>query len=192
MRKRRSSRDSTQETRASSQAATARESPHRPRKFFCRGLENWVEDDMYNLWTSRLKDPRSRSPVPPISIKNVLHRPGTLRWVLVFDLHSLYSLNAGGPQLQAAPSGVEMEADTQSALQDAQEHDTYLEPLRIFNKVISEIGDVHPYAKMALSVLSCAAKVILAQVGRDAAVLKLLENCVKSTVSLHKTRWSAK
>ncbi|KAG2361888.1 hypothetical protein BDR07DRAFT_1376903 [Suillus spraguei] len=36
--------------------------------------------------------------------------------------------------------------------------DTYLKPLRIFDNVIEKIADVHPYAKMALGVLSCAAK----------------------------------
>ncbi|KAG2361021.1 hypothetical protein BDR07DRAFT_1208378, partial [Suillus spraguei] len=37
------------------------------------------------------------------------------------------------------------------------------------------ISQVHPYAKMALRVLSCAAKIILAQANRDKAVLKLLK-----------------
>ncbi|KAG2354225.1 hypothetical protein BDR07DRAFT_1382408 [Suillus spraguei] len=42
-------------------------------------------------------------------------------FVLKFALHSLHSLNTGGPQIQAVLSGVEIEFDTQSALQDAQE-----------------------------------------------------------------------
>jgi ATP-dependent Lon protease len=95
---------------------------------------------------------------------------------------------------------VEAEVDTQSALQDAQEaekrmyplspagqdvqadldasdslQDAYLKPLRIFDQVIENITDVHPYAKMALGVLSFAAKIILSQADRDTAVLKLLE-----------------
>jgi hypothetical protein len=53
--------------------------------------------------------------------------------------------------------------------------DTYLQSLRIFDDVIEKIADVHPYAKMALGVLSCAAKIILAQADRDAAVLELLK-----------------
>ncbi|KAG1883755.1 hypothetical protein F4604DRAFT_1920260 [Suillus subluteus] len=36
------------------------------------------------------------------------------------------------------------------------------------------VPQVHLYAKMALGVLSCAAKIILTQVDRDAVVLKLL------------------
>ncbi|KAG1834009.1 hypothetical protein DFJ58DRAFT_750229 [Suillus subalutaceus] len=46
--------------------------------------------------------------------------------------------------------------------------DIYLE-LRILDAVIGEIVDVHPYAKMALGVLSPAAKINLARVDRDAA-----------------------
>ncbi|KAG2361762.1 hypothetical protein BDR07DRAFT_25502 [Suillus spraguei] len=52
---------------------------------------------------------------------------------------------------------------------------TYLEPLKIFDNVIGKLADVHPYAKMALGVLSCAAKIILAQGDRDKALLKLLK-----------------
>ncbi|KAG2366507.1 hypothetical protein BDR07DRAFT_1213118, partial [Suillus spraguei] len=37
------------------------------------------------------------------------------------------------------------------------------------------VPQVHPYAKMALGVLSSAAKIILAQVVRDKAVLELLK-----------------
>ncbi|KAG1856405.1 hypothetical protein DFJ58DRAFT_913712 [Suillus subalutaceus] len=91
---------------------------------------------------------------------------------------------------QAASPGMEVEADIQSALRDAQEaarhmyplpgpaitvasvdqdaqadldvadgfQDTYLKPLRIFDTVIGEIANVHPYTKMALGVLSFAAK----------------------------------
>ncbi|KAG2359239.1 hypothetical protein BDR07DRAFT_222972 [Suillus spraguei] len=84
---------------------------------------------------------------------------------------------------------MEMDADTQSALQAAEHmhspsghattalyivqdaqadldavdgfQDTYLKPLRIFDDVIGKIADVHPYAKMALGVLSCVAKVCI-------------------------------
>lgn len=53
---------------------------------------------------------------------------------------------------------------------------TYLVPLRIFDNVIGEITNVHPYAKMAQGVLSWAAKIILvAQEDRDPALLKLFE-----------------
>ncbi|KAG2369132.1 hypothetical protein BDR07DRAFT_1371699 [Suillus spraguei] len=61
-------------------------------------------------------------------------------------------------------SGLAMAVD--SVLQDAQEdlddadsfQDTYLEPLRMFDTVIGKLADVHPYTKMALGAISCAAK----------------------------------
>lgn len=53
--------------------------------------------------------------------------------------------------------------------------DTYLQPLRIFDGVIRTLAEVHPYAKLALSVLSWAAKIILAQADRDTAILGLLQ-----------------
>ncbi|KAG1859617.1 hypothetical protein DFJ58DRAFT_286078 [Suillus subalutaceus] len=185
MKKGHSSRNSARETRISSEA-TDRGSLHRHRGRVGRFLEK-VRDGASNLRVSRSKDSRSHSPAPP----NVLHQ------------HASSTPNI----LEAAPSDVEWEADTQSALRDAQQavqrmhplsgpaitvasigqdaqadldaadgfQDTYLEPLRIFDDVIGKIADVHPYAKMALGALSCAAKIILAQADRDAAVLKLLE-----------------
>ncbi|KIK32138.1 hypothetical protein CY34DRAFT_182822, partial [Suillus luteus UH-Slu-Lm8-n1] len=106
---------------------------------------------------------------------------------------------------QAGPSGVEVEANTQLALQGAQEaeqrmrslpepeitvasalqgaqedldvlenFEEYLKPLKIFDAVIGEISDAHPYAKIALGVLSCAAKIILAQRDRDDSIRELL------------------
>ncbi|KAG1850387.1 hypothetical protein DFJ58DRAFT_793811 [Suillus subalutaceus] len=50
---------------------------------------------------------------------------------------------------QNAPAGLDT-ADNLAA--------TYLQPLRIFDTVIGKIADVHPYAKMALGVLSCASQ----------------------------------
>ncbi|KIK38627.1 hypothetical protein CY34DRAFT_14919 [Suillus luteus UH-Slu-Lm8-n1] len=183
-RKQNSSRDSTKETRTSSEAST-RGSSHRPRGRVNRLLGSIKEG--VNKFRTRSKDSRSRSPVPP---------------------HE-HASSTQDVEVHAAPSqaGAEVEADTQSALRDAQQaakrmhplsgpaitaasvgqdaqadldaadgfQDTYLKPLRIFDSVIGEIANVHPYAKMALGVLSCAAKIILAQANRDAALLKLLE-----------------
>jgi len=76
-------------------------------------------------------------------------------------------------------SGVSAAQNTPAALEDVYNvQDTYLQPLRIFDKVIGELADVwphsssvwnrtnavsqvHPYAKIALGVLSCASKVRL-------------------------------
>ncbi|KAG1887488.1 uncharacterized protein F5891DRAFT_121485 [Suillus fuscotomentosus] len=43
----------------------------------------------------------------------------------------------------------------------------YLQPLKIIDAVLEKITDVHPYAKMALGVLSAASKIIIAQAQRD-------------------------
>ncbi|KAG2344492.1 hypothetical protein BDR05DRAFT_189862, partial [Suillus weaverae] len=190
MRKGNSSRDSTRlETHTSNEAA-AGESSRRPRGRvgrFLQKVKSGVKDGANKL-TSHSKDSRNRNPVPP----NVDHERTS---------------STPNIEVQAAPSGVEEEANTQSALQDAQEaakrihplsgpaitvasyaqdapadldaaytfQDKCLKPLRIFDSVIGEITHLHPYAKMALGVLSCAAKMILAQANLDTALLKLLE-----------------
>ncbi|KAG1792137.1 uncharacterized protein HD556DRAFT_1537001 [Suillus plorans] len=50
----------------------------------------------------------------------------------------------------------------------------FLEPLKAFNSVANAIADVHPYAKVALSIFTCASKMILDQADRDVAVSLLL------------------
>ncbi|KIK38133.1 hypothetical protein CY34DRAFT_809670 [Suillus luteus UH-Slu-Lm8-n1] len=79
-----------------------------------------------------------------------------------------------GPAITAVSADQDAQEDLDAA-EDSQ--DAYIKPLRIFNDMIGRIVDldVHPYAKMALGVLSWSSKIILAQVDRDAAVLKLLE-----------------
>ncbi|KAG1901401.1 uncharacterized protein F5891DRAFT_254157 [Suillus fuscotomentosus] len=52
---------------------------------------------------------------------------------------------------------------------------TYLQPLKIIDAVLEKIADVHPYAKMALGVLSAASKIIIAQAQRDHSILSLLK-----------------
>ncbi|KAH7907518.1 hypothetical protein BJ138DRAFT_1014364, partial [Hygrophoropsis aurantiaca] len=77
----------------------------------------------------------------------------------------------GGP----TKSGAQAAQNAPTALDSADSfQSTYLQPLKIFDSVISKIGDVHPYAKMALGVLTTASKIILAQDSRDQAVLDLL------------------
>ncbi|KAG2109952.1 uncharacterized protein F5147DRAFT_760522 [Suillus discolor] len=51
----------------------------------------------------------------------------------------------------------------------------YLRPLKIFDSAIEKIAKLHPYARMALGVLSAAAKIILAQAKRDESVDRLLQ-----------------
>ncbi|KAG2753877.1 hypothetical protein P692DRAFT_20721960 [Suillus brevipes Sb2] len=52
---------------------------------------------------------------------------------------------------------------------------TYLQPLKIVDAVLEQIANVHPYAKMALGVLSAASTIIIAQAERDKSILSLLE-----------------
>ncbi|KAG1837504.1 hypothetical protein DFJ58DRAFT_145428 [Suillus subalutaceus] len=156
-RKGNSSRVSTQQTHTSSEG-TARESSHRPRGRVGRFLQK-VKGGVNSLRTSRSKNSRSHSPVPQ---------------------------NGRASSTSAAPSRVQVEADAQSAreavedmhslpghattvvslFQGAREdldtadkfQDTYLEPFKVFDDVIGKIADVHPYAKMALGVLSSASE----------------------------------
>ncbi|KIK33561.1 hypothetical protein CY34DRAFT_35281, partial [Suillus luteus UH-Slu-Lm8-n1] len=51
---------------------------------------------------------------------------------------------------------------------------TLLTPLKAFNTIVNEIANVHPYAKVALSIFTCASKMILDQADRDDAVSRLL------------------
>ncbi|KAG2144631.1 uncharacterized protein EDB93DRAFT_1337942, partial [Suillus bovinus] len=52
---------------------------------------------------------------------------------------------------------------------------TYLQPLKIIDTVLGKIADLHPYAKMALGVLSIASKIIIAQAERDKSIHSLLK-----------------
>ncbi|KAG1836871.1 hypothetical protein DFJ58DRAFT_917517, partial [Suillus subalutaceus] len=59
----------------------------------------------------------------------------------------------------AVGSGASAAQNASADLEDAYNfQDTYLQPLRIFDSVIGKLADVHPYAKIALGVLSCASK----------------------------------
>ncbi|KIK42083.1 hypothetical protein CY34DRAFT_12587 [Suillus luteus UH-Slu-Lm8-n1] len=169
-RKGKSSGNSTQQTNTSSEATASGKGLHRPRSKAGR---------LFGKFKDKLGFSDSRGPNPAPS--NI--------------------------EVQAAPSGVEVEANAQSSLHGAQEaeqrihslpeagttvasvlqgaqedldvldnfEETYLKPLKIFDAVIGEISNAHPYAKIALGVLSCAAKIILAQRDRDDAIHELLK-----------------
>ncbi|KAG2141151.1 uncharacterized protein EDB93DRAFT_639803 [Suillus bovinus] len=175
----------TQPTNTSSEAA-ARGNSHRPRSKIGRFLKKLKEDAKKSR--TRLKDSRSTGPPP----ENVVHDerassnpnievqagPSTVKpepdiqsalrdaQDATKHMHSL-----PGPAITVASAGQNAQADLDTA---GKFEDTYLKPLKIFDTVIGEIANVHPYAKMALGVLSCAAKIVLAQVDRDKAVLKLV------------------
>ncbi|KAG1874759.1 hypothetical protein DFJ58DRAFT_323125 [Suillus subalutaceus] len=101
-----SSTDSIQEILTTSEA-TACESSHRPRGKFRRFLGE-VKDGVNKLKISRSKDSRSHSQAV---LPNVYHK------------------HTSSTSVQAAPSGVEVEADTQSILRDAQEAVKCMHPL---------------------------------------------------------------
>ncbi|KAG2107521.1 uncharacterized protein F5147DRAFT_761311 [Suillus discolor] len=181
-----SSRDSTRETHTTSQA-TAPGSSHRPRGRIGRFLKKLKEDA--KKLKRRSKDSRSHSPAPPnarreeraSSTPNIEAQaapsdtgveadvPSALRDAQGATEH-MHSLSRRSKAVASAGKDAQEDLDTAGKFEDA-----YLKPLRIFDAVIGEIADLHPYAKMALGVLSCAAKIILAQADRDAAVLILLE-----------------
>ncbi|KAG6328031.1 hypothetical protein ID866_11058 [Astraeus odoratus] len=62
-----------------------------------------------------------------------------------------------------------------SALNDIDTVIPCLQPLKVFDSTINKISDIHPYAKLALSVLSSAAQAILDQTNRDQSVIDLLQ-----------------
>ncbi|KAG2104713.1 uncharacterized protein F5147DRAFT_762057 [Suillus discolor] len=181
-----SSRDSARETHTPSQA-TAPGSSHRPRGKIGRFLKKLKEDA--KKLQRRSKDSRSHSPAPPnvshdepaSSTLNIEAQAGPSGVKVEDDVQLVLRDAQVATEHMHSPSGHVI--TVASAGKDAQEDldtagkfgDTYLKPLKIFDAVIGEITDLHPYAKMALGVLSCAAKIILAQADRDAAVLKLLE-----------------
>ncbi|KAG1861063.1 hypothetical protein C8R48DRAFT_801715 [Suillus tomentosus] len=186
-----SSRDSTQATQTSSKA-TAGETSHRPRSKIGQFLKKLKEDA--KKLRRRSKDSRSHSSAPPntcheesaSSTPNIEAQAGPSGVKVEDDVQSVLRDAQGATEHMHSLSGHAI--TVASAGKDAQEDldtagefgDTYLKPLKIFDAVIGEIANLHPYAKMALGVLSCAAKqsftqIILAQADRDAAVLKLLE-----------------
>ncbi|KAG2136354.1 uncharacterized protein EDB93DRAFT_1106911 [Suillus bovinus] len=83
-----------------------------------------------------------------------------------------------GMKLLSKPvqSAVSTTQNASGDLEDAYNfQDTYLKPLRIFDNVIGKLADVHPYAKIALGILSCASKMVIAQADRDQAVHRLID-----------------
>ncbi|KAG2339374.1 hypothetical protein BDR05DRAFT_1003471 [Suillus weaverae] len=73
-------------------------------------------------------------------------------------------------------SGVSATQNAPADLEDAYNfEDAYIRPLKIFDSVIEKPADIHPYAKIALRVLSCASKMVIAQSVRDQATHRLVD-----------------
>ncbi|KAG2098420.1 uncharacterized protein F5147DRAFT_839624 [Suillus discolor] len=181
---RKKSNSSLRNSTQTSSQATAPGTSHRPRSRIGRFLKK-LKEDAKNF--TRSKDSRSLSPAP----RNVHHdeRASSTPDIVVQATssnveadtesalrHAQQGANRmhplSGPAITAASvvEGAQEDLDDADSLQE-----TYLKPLRIFDDVIGKITELHPYAKMALGVLSWTAKVILAQADRDAAVLELLK-----------------
>ncbi|KAG2055505.1 hypothetical protein BDR06DRAFT_995916 [Suillus hirtellus] len=147
------------ETRNETNAA---ERPGRPRGKICRFLGKITNDVIAKI------------SVQPATVQDASTgvKQGTDPQSLNAALRDAY----GGANALLGPvrSVVSAGRNAPAALDDMDNMEaTYLQPLRIFNTVIGEVAEVHPYAKMALGVLSCASKIILAQADRDEAILDL-------------------
>ncbi|KAG2158604.1 uncharacterized protein EDB93DRAFT_1334537, partial [Suillus bovinus] len=177
-----SSRDSTQET--SSQAA-APGSSHRPRSKIGRFLKKLKEDT--KKFRTRSKGSRSQvSPAPPSDERpstpttDVQAAPSDAEVEADSTKSALRNARKKEkgihPLPKPAETAVSVAGDAESDLDDVDSFDdTYLEPLKIFDSIIDKIADLHPYAKIALGVLSWTAKIILAQTDRDREIYKLLK-----------------
>ncbi|KAG2337995.1 WD40 repeat-like protein [Suillus weaverae] len=81
----------------------------------------------------------------------------------------------GISQVQTIAQNTSSAASNLQSVSDAIDKFTaFLKPLKAFNSVANEIANVHPYAKVALSIFTCASKMILDQADRDDAVSSLL------------------
>ncbi|KAG1899839.1 uncharacterized protein F5891DRAFT_380633 [Suillus fuscotomentosus] len=65
--------------------------------------------------------------------------------------------------------------DLQSDSDTIDQFSTILGTLRTFHTIADQIANLHPYAKLALSILTQASKMILGQANLDAAVSDLLD-----------------
>ncbi|KAG2343052.1 WD40 repeat-like protein [Suillus weaverae] len=82
---------------------------------------------------------------------------------------------AGISQVQTIAQNTSSAANNLQSVSDTiNTFSAFLRPLKAFNSVVNEIANVHPYAKVALSIFTCASKMILNQADRDVAILSLL------------------
>ncbi|KAG1840890.1 hypothetical protein C8R48DRAFT_765866, partial [Suillus tomentosus] len=86
---------------------------------------------------------------------------------------SAQSMRVPGKHVSSAASAADSASAGLAAAADFEK--TYLQPLKIIDGVLDKIADLHPYAKMALGVLSAASKIIIAQADRDKSICSLLE-----------------
>lgn len=66
--------------------------------------------------------------------------------------------------------------DADTAFTDIQySTDVYLKPFQVFNEVVTTLSRVHPYAQLALGILTAASQLLMKQANLDKAVFSLLK-----------------
>ncbi|KAG2087915.1 aldehyde dehydrogenase family 1 member A3-like protein [Suillus discolor] len=146
----------------------------RPRGKICRLLGKVKNGVVKKISCSKFNDSRSRDPVQAQDTSAVVQQgadPQSVNKALQDAGHGADQMNQiwgrARPVLSAGKNGPAALDNIDSI------GTTYLQPLKIFDTVIGTIAEVHPYAKMALGVLSCASKMIFAQADRHEATLDL-------------------
>ncbi|KIO10658.1 hypothetical protein M404DRAFT_20906 [Pisolithus tinctorius Marx 270] len=80
------------------------------------------------------------------------------------------------PIPRAGEIAVNVVAQTSTAVADIENlSSNYLQPLKIFNSVVTTIANIHPYAQIALGILTAASQLIIAQANLDSAISELLK-----------------
>ncbi|KAG2136565.1 uncharacterized protein EDB93DRAFT_1106780 [Suillus bovinus] len=74
-----------------------------------------------------------------------------------------------------AKNAVSATGKVQTVLNEVDMWTAILGPLKTFNSVADRIGDIHPYLKGTMTILTGASQIIIDQADRDAAVYRLLE-----------------
>ncbi|KIK21039.1 hypothetical protein PISMIDRAFT_681748 [Pisolithus microcarpus 441] len=86
------------------------------------------------------------------------------------------AFNTMHPMSRLGEGAVNLINDTNAAFTDIQNiADTYLKPLEIFNEVVTTLAKIHPYAQIALGILTAASQLLMKQANLDKAVLSLLQ-----------------
>ncbi|KAG2087913.1 uncharacterized protein F5147DRAFT_658845 [Suillus discolor] len=184
------SRDSTQvapDTTAVAQGSLARP-PHKFCQFLKKAKDGVTKKIFAEIIHKRSKNLRSSEPILPnvdhtgaLSTPNIKHENASSDVKQGGDPQSALrdaKKTVKGMNLVSGPveSGASATQNAPGDLEDAYSfQDAYLQPLRIFDNIIGKLADVHPYAKIALGVLSCASKMVIAQLDRDQAVHHLVD-----------------
>ncbi|KIN95169.1 hypothetical protein M404DRAFT_331402, partial [Pisolithus tinctorius Marx 270] len=90
------------------------------------------------------------------------------------------ALYAMTPILGVGQTATELVEQANTAVASIQNFsNTYLQPLKTFNSVVTTIAQVHPYAQIALGILTAAAQSLIDQANLDSEVSNLLDTVRK-------------